>query len=156
MSNLTGRKTVQLNFRDKKEIEKLLKSKSLNLRIYKRARVLQLVSSGYSQTKAALAVGMSVSTSARMCAKYKKEGLQSLYESPRSGRPGKFTDKQKQRAVAMICSSPPKGVSRWTIRLVAEELSRRRITPKISKDTVRLLMQSHKLKPWREKNVVHR
>ena len=156
MLTLTGRKTVQLNFKDKREIEKLLKSKSLNLRVYKRARVLQLVSSGYSQEKAALVAGVSASTSARMCSKYKKEGLQCLYERPRSGRPGKFTDKQKQRAVAMICSSPPKGVSRWTIRLIAEELSRRRITPKISRNTVRLLMQSHKLKPWREKNVVHR
>ena len=156
MQDLTGRKTVQLKSKDKKEIEKLLKPKSLNLRLYKRARVLQLVSSGYSQAKAALLAGVSVPTSQRICAKYKKEGMQSLYERPRSGRPGKLTTKQKQRAVAMICSPPPKGFSRWTIRLAAEELRRRKITPKISKNTVRLLMQSHRLKPWREKNVVHR
>ena len=156
MSNLTGRKTVQLKSKDKREIEKLLKSKSLNFRVYKRARVLQLVSSGYTQAQAALLVGISVPTSQRICSKYQKERLQSLYESPRSGRPGKLTTKQQQRAVAMICSSPPKGVSRWTIRLAAEELRRRKITPKISKNTVRLLMQSHKLKPWREKNVVYR
>ena len=156
MSNLTGRKTVQLKSKDKTEIEKLLKSKSLNLRVYKRARVLQFVSSGYSHAQAALSAGVSVSTSQRICSKYKKEGLHSLYECPRSGRPGKLTTKQKQRAVAMICSSPPKGVPRWTIRLAAEELRRRKITPKISKHTVRLLMQSHKLKPWREKNVVYR
>ena len=157
MSNLTGRKTIKLTAKEKKEIEKILKSKQPVLRVYKRARVLHLVSSGHSQAKAALLSGVSVSTSARTCLKYKKGGLkEALYDQARCGCPGKFTTRQKQRAVAMICSSPPKGFPRWTIRLVAEELRRRKITSKISRNTVWLLMQSHKLKPWREKNVVYR
>ena len=157
MQGLTRQKSIKLTIKDKKEIDKLLRSKSLRLRVYKRARVLHLVSSGHTQAKAALLSGVSVSTSARTCLKYKKGGLkEALYDQARSGCPGKFTTRQKQRAVAMICSSPPKGFSRWTIRLVAKELRRRKITSKISRNTVWLLMQSHKLKPWREKNVVYR
>ena len=157
MEDLTGRKAIQLKPKDKKEIDKLLRSKSLRLRVYKRARVLHLVSSGHTQAKAALLSGVSVSTSARTCLKYKKEGLEeALYDQARSGRPDKLTTSQKQRVVALICSCPPKGFPRWTIRLVAKELRRRKITPKISRNTVWLLMQSHKLKPWREKNVVYR
>ena len=103
MSSLTGRKAIQLNTKDKREIEKLLRSKSLRLRVYKRARVLHLVSSGHSQAKAALLSGVSVSTSARTCLKYKKGGLkEALYDQARSGRPDKLTIRQKQRAVAMI------------------------------------------------------
>ena len=157
MSNLTGQKTIKLTTKEKKEIEKILKSKQPVLRIYKRARVLDLVSSGYTQAQAALQAGVCESTSKKICAKYKNGNLQeALYDRPRSGQPRKFTDKQKQRTVAMICSAPPKGRSRWTIRLIVEELKRRKIKEDISRYSVWLLMKNHKLKPWREKNVVYR
>ena len=54
MSHLTGRKTINLTAKEKKGIEKILKSKQPVLRVYKRAKVLYLVSSGYTQAKAAL------------------------------------------------------------------------------------------------------
>ena len=157
MSRSTGRKTVVLKARDKKELGKILRSSQVELRVYKRARVLKLVSEGYSQTKASVLADVSESTSKRVCLRYREKGLESVYDRPRCGSPKKFTEKQKQRAVAMVCSSPPKGLSRWTIRVIAEELRRRRIVDrKISRETVRLLLQGHKLKPWREKNVVYR
>ena len=157
MSRLTGRKTIVLKSRDKKELGRILRSKQVELRVYKRARVLKLVSEGYCQSKAAVLADVSESTSKRVCLRYREKGLEAVYDSPRCGSPKKFTTKQKQRAVAMVCSFPPKGVSRWTIRVIAEELRRRRIVDKsISRETVRLLLQDHKLKPWREKNVVCR
>ena len=156
MSHLTGRKTINLTAKEKKGIEKILKSKQPVLRVYKRARVLYLVSSGYTQAKAALQAGVCESTSKKICARYRNKGIEeALYDRPRSGQPIKFTDKQKQRAIAMICSAPPKGRSRWTIQMIVKELRRRKIT-KVSRYSVWLLMNNHKLKPWREKNVVHR
>ena len=153
MSNLTGQKTIKLTAKEKKEMEKILKSKKVITRVYKRARILKLVSSGYSVSEAASSVGLHRSTSWRICTNYMKHGLErALYDCPRSGAPEKFTDKQKQRAVAMICSPAPKGLSRWTIRVIAEELKKRKIVSSgVSPATVRLWMQSHKLKPWREK-----
>lgn len=156
MSNFTGRKTITLTAKEKKEIERILKSKQPVLRVYKRARVLYLVSSGYTQAKAALQAGVCESTSKKICARHRNKGItEALYDRPRSGQPIKFTDKQKQRAIAMICSAPPKGRSRWTIEMIVKELKRRKIT-KISRYSVWLLMKNHKLKPWREKNVVYR
>lgn len=159
MSGLTGRKTIRLTRKDKKEIGRILRSKEVVLREYKRARILDLVCSGYSHAEAALQVGVCVSTSRNICKRYMCGGLEeALYDRPRSGQPKKFTDKQKQRVVAMVCSSPPKGISRWTVRVIAEETKRRKIVDKegISYETVRLILQSHELKPWREKNVVYR
>jgi hypothetical protein len=38
--------------------------------------------------------------------------------------------------------------------LVAEEAVKRRLIPHVGRETVRILLLDHDLKPWREKNVV--
>ena len=54
----------------------------------------------------------------------------------------------------MVCSQPPEGYARWTVRLVAEQAVKRKLVPQVGRETVRVLLLSHDLKPWREKNVV--
>jgi hypothetical protein len=39
---------------------------------------------------------------------------------------------------------------------VAEQAVKRKLVPKVGRETVRVLLESHDLKPWREKNVVVR
>ena len=63
-------------------------------------------------------------------------------------------DSQKQRIIAMVCSHPPAGCARWTVRLVAEEAVKRKLVPRVGRETIRVLLLHHGLKPWREKNVV--
>jgi hypothetical protein len=65
-------------------------------------------------------------------------------------------DQEKQRIVAMVCSPPPEGQARWTVRLVTEQAVKRKLVPRVGRETIRILLQSHDLKPWREKNVVVR
>ena len=38
-------------------------------------------------------------------------------------------DSQKQRIIAMVCSQPPEGRARWTVRLVAEQAVKRKLVP---------------------------
>jgi putative transposase len=76
-----------------------------------------------------------------------------LYERQRPGAAELLDDNQKQRLIAMVCSSPPEGRARWTVRLVAEEAVKRKLVPRVGRETVRILLLSHDLKPWREKNV---
>ena len=54
----------------------------------------------------------------------------------------------------MVCSQPPEGQARWTVRLVAEQAVKRKLVPRVGRETIRILLESHDLKPWREKNVV--
>ena len=72
MSRLTGRKAIKLTMSDKRKIEKVLRSKQPLLRVYKRARVLKLVSSGQSVSKAAVQVGVSYPTAWRIWYELKK------------------------------------------------------------------------------------
>jgi hypothetical protein len=62
-------------------------------------------------------------------------------------------DGQKQRIIAMVCSDPPEGRARWTLRLVVEEAVQRRLVPRVGRETIRVLLLHHDLKPFREKNV---
>jgi hypothetical protein len=87
--------------------------------------------------------------------RYRRGGLASaLFEKPRLGAAEVLAASEKQRIVAMVCSDPPLGAARWTVRLVAQEAVKRRLVPQVGRETIRLLLQSHDLKPWREKNVV--
>ena len=63
---------------------------------------------------------------------------------------------QSQWIIAMVCGLPPEGMARGSVRLIAEEAVRRRLAPQVGRETIRILLQSHELKPWREKNVVRR
>ncbi len=87
--------------------------------------------------------------------RYEQGGLErALYDKQRPGASSLLNARQRQRIIAMVCSDPPKGRARWTVRLVAEEAVKRRLVPRAGRETIRVLLESHDLKPWREKNVL--
>jgi hypothetical protein len=87
--------------------------------------------------------------------RYEDSGLhQALYDKSRPGAAPVLGDSHKQRIIAMVCSQPPAGRARWTVRLVAEEAVKRKLVPKVGREAIRILLLHHDLKPWREKNVV--
>jgi hypothetical protein len=60
---------------------------------------------------------------------------------------------QKRREVSVLPASPPEGRARWTVRPVAEEAVKRKLVPRVGRETIRILLLSHDLKSWRDKNV---
>jgi hypothetical protein len=91
----------------------------------------------------------------RLGHRYQQTGLDgALYEKQRPGAVEVLDANQKQRIIAMVCSDPPAGRARWTVRLVAEEAVKRKLVPQVGRETIRILLVHHDFKPWREKNVV--
>jgi hypothetical protein len=87
--------------------------------------------------------------------RYLLDGLDgALYERSRPGAAPVLSTAERQRIIAMVCSDPPEGQARWTVRLAAREAVQRKLVPKVGRETIRVLLESHDLKPWREKNVV--
>ena len=83
--------------------------------------------------------------------RYEEEGLESaLYEKPWPGKRRALTVGQSQRIIAMVCGSPPDGRARWSVRLIATEAVKRKLAPQVGRETIRILLESHELKPWRE------
>ena len=66
-----------------------------------------------------------------------------------TGTERKLGGSQKQRIIAMVCSDPPEGRARWTVRLVTREAVKRKLVPRVGRETVRVVLESHESRPWR-------
>lgn len=131
------------------------RSEVMTARVWRRIQVLLLLDAGMSVRQTALAVGAYPRETSRVGKRYLAGGLQlALSEDPRP-KPERLLDSSQEAAVvAMVCGPAPAGRARWTTALIAEEAVRRGISPRVGRETVRVLLANHGLKPWREKNVV--
>jgi len=145
----------RLKSQDTKELESLLRGGVQQVRVVLRALALLRLHAGAGAPEVARLVPLTAQAIRKIAHRYRTGGLASaLYERPRPGASEVLAPAEKQRIVAMACSAPPPGTARWTVRLIAQEAVKRRLVPRVGRETVRVLLQSHDLKPWREKNVV--
>jgi putative transposase len=146
---------IKIKTKDLTHIGQLLRGGIQQVRVVLRALVLQQLARGVTAPHVAQTLPLTPKAIRQIAHRYNSNGLQpALYDKPRPGPSQILDDSQKQRIVAMVCGSPPEGRARWTVRLVAEEAVKRKLVPDVGRETIRILLQSHELKPWREKNVV--
>ena len=162
MSGMKTKKSrnVKISFKLKDEerqtIRKLLSKGKESVRIIKRAQVLNLFDKGYTSPGISKAVSMNAVTVRKIGWRYIEGGLKrALYDLPRPGNPRLLSEKQANQIIALVCSDAPEGYDRWTLELLAEKAIRKGIVPTVGRETIRILLKTHDLKPWREKNVVH-
>ena len=126
-------------------------------RVLRRASILRRLDVGQRVTQVAENAGVAPKTVRVIARRYEEGGLDAaLYEKPRPGQARVLNAGQRQRIVAMVCGPPPEGRARWSVRLITEEAAKRNLGPPVSRETIRILLENHGLKPWREKNVVYR
>jgi putative transposase len=146
---------LQVSAKDKKELKELLSGGVQQVRVVLRAVALLQLTQGVSAPRVARTIPLTAQAIRKIAHRYRQGGLErALYERPRPGAAEILEDSQKQRIIAMVCSQPPEGRARWTVRLVAEQAVKRKLVPRVGRETIRILLESHDLKPWREKNVV--
>jgi len=146
---------VQLSKRDGKQITRMLKKGWGSARMLRRALILRQLDQGQTAGQVARQVGVACKTVRAIARRNEEEGLQSaLSEKPRPGQPRRLTAGQSQRIIALVCGPPPAGQARWSVRLIAEEAVKRKLVTEVGRETIRILLRRHDLKPWREKNVV--
>ena len=127
----------------------------LTARTWRRVRVLLLLDGGQSVRATATAVGGYPREISRVGKRYLQAGLKhALTEDPRPKPSRKLDSVQEAAVVALVCGPPPEGRARWTVRLLAQEVSRRGIADPVGRETIRVVLARQDLKPWREKNVV--
>ncbi len=146
---------IDVTTKDRKALQKLLSAGVQQVRVVLRAVALLQLAKGVSAPKIAGMVPLTAQAIRKIAHRYQEGGLErGLWETLRRGAEQLLEDSEKQRIIAMVCSNPPEGFARWTVRLVAEEAVKRRLVPRVGRETIRVLLLSHDLKPWREKNVV--
>jgi transposase len=146
---------VQLRKRDRKRVTEMLNKGRESARVLRRASILRQLDRGQRAAQVADNVGVAPKTVRAIARRYEEEGLESaLYEKPRPGQRRVLDAGQSQRIIAMVCAPPPQGQARWSVRLIAQEAVKRKLARRVGRETIRMLLQNHELKPWREKNVV--
>ena len=146
---------VRLAASDELQLRALLRGGVQQVRVVLRALALLRLSGAQSATEVARQLELTPKAVREIGRRYVSGGLErALYDRPRPGAAAVLSTAERQHIIAMVCSDPPPGQARWTVRLVAAEAVQRKLVPRVGRETIRVLLQSHDLKPWREKNVV--
>lgn len=113
---------VQLSPKDEEQLLKMLKKGSLKSRTFKRITALLELNRGKTYQAVREVVDLSTVSLSKLSSKYATEGLNCLYDAPRSGRPVETTAELRDKITLLACEEPPKGHSQWSLRLLADKV----------------------------------
>ena len=118
---------VQLIGEERSTLEQRLKGGEDKARSQTRARVLLLLDRAQgtrrTQHEVAEVLGISRNTVAAVARRYVEQGVASaLVERPRPGAAPKLSGAVEVQLVTLVCSDPPVGRKRWTLRLLAAKM----------------------------------
>ena len=120
-------KHITLPEEERIELLQLIKSGKHSARVLGRARIMLLLdrSQGEERKLQDIADTMltSIGTVSNIKRRYLKSGLEhGLYDRPRPGAKPKIDGEVEAHLIALVCSDPPEGQLRWTLRLLADKL----------------------------------
>jgi putative transposase len=111
-------------------------------RALKRANILLLLNKGENGDSISPKLNVNRDTVYNVKGRYLNEGLDvALSEKQRSGQPVKYDKKKKAEIIAYACTEPPEGRKRWTVRLLAEEISKEKGFETINRESIRLTLK---------------
>jgi transposase len=143
---------VTLTSNERVRLEDLVSGGKVAVRKVKRAQILLAADARSTDGAIAVNVGAGTSTVYRTKQRFVEEGLeQALSESPRPGAARKLDASDESLLIAVACSKPPTGRSKWTMQLLADEMVRLTAHDSLSDETIRRRLGELPLKPWQEK-----
>ncbi len=121
---------VTLTVEEREELERVLSRGKADVRCLKHAQILLKADEteggpGWSDERIAEAFGAGVATIERLRQRFVEEGLQAALRTYRTGAriyERKLDGAQEAHLIALACSAPPVGLSRWTLRLLARRM----------------------------------
>jgi len=104
---------IKVSARDQKELRKLVSGGVQQVRVVLRALALLQLAKGAAAPRIAGAIPLTAQAVRNVARRYEQGGLdRALYEKQRPGAAEVLDDGQKERLIAMVCSSPPEGRAR--------------------------------------------
>jgi transposase len=127
--------------------------KSNDPRAICRANALNMRTKGLSAAEVADFLEITSRTVFNIEQNYLEGGLtRALNDDPRPGAPKTFDARVEAYIVATVCSDPPEGFDRWTLVMLRDNAIKKGIVDSISRESIRLILQEHDLKPWQQKS----
>jgi transposase len=140
MANITT--PIDLKKSERKKLEQLWRSSSARAAVSRRARAILLMADNVPGVDIARQTGFSPVQVSRLRQRFAKERLEGIEDKPRSGRPREVNAKVIARIVGLTLKPPPKGLTHWTTRDMAQKTG-------LSHTTIQRIWKAHGLKPHR-------
>ena len=132
---------IQLSPIDREYLKALICKGELKAKTYRRALSLLELDRGQTYTAVSKTVQSTIATVSTLAEQYRKNGLQALYDRPRSGRPIMIDGEQRAKITALACSTPPEGHAEWSLRLLADKAVELDFCEQISHTHVRTILK---------------
>lgn len=149
---------VELTSEQRQELSRLISAGTAPARQLTHARILLKADQGqdgpaWSDTRIQEALEVSTGTVERVRKRCAQAGVQEALvpQHMQRARQRCLDGKQEAYLVALVCSPPPEGFVRWTLRLLAGKLVELGYVTTVSHETVRQVLLSNQLKPWVKK-----
>lgn len=131
---------------DRVELERRVRSRTVEARVAQRARLVLMAGDGASNREIASVVGLHYNQVAVWRRRFAALGLAGLDDDPRSGRPPVYDHDQVLTMVHLVTTEPPDGRTRWTCELVARRMGEQGVA--VSASQVWRIFDALDLKPW--------
>lgn len=136
----------KLSKKSKEYLRKFKMTGGHSLREFNRATILLFLDKGLTISEIEDLLEVDRTTIWRIKNRYLEYGLEvALHEDSRSGQPSKYVTKHEAELTALACGPVPKGRTRWTIRLLVEELNQQKGFETITYGSVRKLLKKTNL-----------
>jgi transposase len=134
---------VRLGSEERESLKLLVKKGKAQAYRIKHANILLAVDADgpdWSDEEAAEAFGCHANTVANVRQRFVEQGLEAALDRKKQNSPSRerILDGEKEaRLIALACSAPPQGRSKWTLQLLADKLVALKVVESISDQTVR-------------------
>ena len=145
------REKLKLRPHDKLRLEKIVASRTVESREYRRACGLLAMARGETLPAIGKQLGVHRVTVAAWGEAYEKTGLECLKDKARPGRPQTIDGVQRAKITALACSAAPEGHSQWSLRLLADRVVELGICEEISYGAVRKILKKTSSSPTSKK-----
>jgi len=133
---------IRLPAGDKRFLEGFRSQGQHSARETTRAHILLSLEAGVPTVQIKKVLGVSRMVIWRTQSAYLDKGLDyALYDAARPGQPVKYGTDQKAEVVALACSQPPEGASRWTIRLLTIAAGHRPKLAGVNRESIRQILK---------------
>jgi transposase len=95
---------------------------------------------GWTDDAIAEALSVNINTVGRVRQRFMKQGLEAALSRKKQdypSHPPKFDGAAEARLIALSCSQPPEGYSRWTLKLLADKAVELEIVDSVVPETIR-------------------
>ena len=142
---------IVLKDEDRKNLEKIAKSRTAEVRLVQRAQIILLAAEEkHRNTEIGEKVGCNRITVRKWRRRFLESGIDGLKDMPRSGHPLEFTAQERAEVLAMATRKPEdegKHFTDWSIRELANHVVEKGIVESVSPTTVFRWLSEADIKP---------